>query len=644
MKIKALNQDTINKIAAGEVILRPASVVKELVENSLDAGSTKVTVSILEGGKKEIKIIDDGCGINYDEIPLAFRRHATSKINYLSDLETLETMGFRGEALSSVAAVADVNIITRADDEEIGSYSEFRDGVLTHRRVIPYEKGTEIIVSDLFSSIPARYKFLKKENTEERKIRDIVQKLALAYPTVSFEYLVDNKRKFQTNGNGNLLDTARIIFGNEYASHLHEFTVENLPMKVSGLIGDLDARRNYRDNQIFFINGRFVKSSLLSKAFEEEWLGKLMKHQYPSGIIFIDLPPKMLDINVHPQKTEIRILNKSLVEILFKQSIRQALEEISIIPETVPETVEEYEIRQEEEQIRKNNIIPEPKPEQQSFSETEFSVLNKKEIIDKNGLETSTLQINSVEHEVIPKAQDFIPEKPPFSIIEEKIPPVDSKLIQNEKLIPEKTVSEPLTNFENHNQIDLNNLKYIGHAFNTYLILEDGRELYYIDQHAAHEAVLYEAFRTGLIDGRKFESQQKLIPEEVYITNSEVESYENIKDKLRDFGFETKRSGNRVIVSATPMILNHVQPSELIIPLIAYFDRKVDEPDYGLSKIITMSCKKAVKGGDDLTETEIRDLLNHLFRLENPYTCPHGRPIIRKQSKHELEKLFKRIV
>lgn len=643
MKIKILNQDTINKIAAGEVILRPASVVKELVENSIDAGASIIKVSILEGGKREIKITDNGIGINFDEIPLAFKRHATSKLNMLEDLDTLETMGFRGEALSSIASVANVSIITKSIEEELGSKSIFEDGELINRRVCSYEGGTEITVTDIFKTIPARYKFLKKDESEERHIRDILQKLALSHPNISFEYTTDTRRIFHTSGNGNLLDTARAIFGQSFSKHLYEFSTENLPMKVYGLIGDLDARRSYRDNQIFFINGRYVKSKELSKAYEEEWEGKLMKHQYPSGIIFIELPSKMLDVNVHPQKTEIRILNKSLITILFKQCLREALNSLNIIPETFEEeknTEESFTFYpnnsysyEEDSKVEKPIEIQKskeyPKVEtQESFIKKDFyqePEIPKKESIENKILDEPIFEGNFEDDFELPDDLDY--------------PSFDEEVYEPSKEIRSNEIKEPSIQ-----KLNLLEKEFIGQVFNTYLILQDSKDLYFIDQHAAHEAILYETFSRAFKNQTQFESQILLLPDFVALTKDEIEDYQKVKENLNQFGFQSEIEGDKVKIYAVPLILNVVQPSNLIIPLMRYFAGKDESPEIGLQKIITASCKTAIKGGDALTSEEIQTLLANLSELDNPYTCPHGRPIIRKQSEHELEKLFKRIV
>lgn len=630
MKIKTLNQDTINKIAAGEVIIRPASIVKELVENSIDANSKHITIKIQEGGKKEIIISDDGCGINYDEIPLAFKRHATSKINYISDLDNLETMGFRGEALSSIAAVANVKITSRSNEEELGSQTYFENGVITNRRVCPYDKGTEIIVSDLFSDIPARLKFLKKDETEERAIRDIVEKLALAHSDISFLYINNGRKVFQTYGNGSIKDTAQQIFGSSFSKHLHDFKIENLPMKISGLIGDLDARRTYRDNQIFFINGRYVKNKLLSQAYEEEWEGKLMKHQYPSGIIFLELPPNMLDVNVHPQKTEVRILNKSLILILFKQCIREVLDKLNIIPETLDEENESRddlphlkELPRQETMIQRTFEIP--KIEKESTQEKKEEYFKTQTVSNFDNYEpNSSYQKNFIDSS-----------KREFNY--------SSNNSESKNLNQSFSNKEDLQNQDR--KIDFTELKLIGVIFNTYIIIEDEGYIYIIDQHAAHEAILYELFSEAFKKETGFESQVLFTPIKIDLTKKEAIEFTKVKDKLFKFGFQAELIDDCLNVSAVPIILNKIQSADLIVPMLNYFSKTSEYlPDYGLQDIIMASCKSAIKGGNELSIQEVQFLLEKLSELKNPFTCPHGRPIIRKQTEYELEKLFKRIV
>lgn len=641
MKIKVLNQETISKIAAGEVIIRPVSVVKELLENSIDAGSNFIQVEIKNGGKSEIRIMDDGCGIAYDEVPLAFKRHATSKINYLTDLDDLSTMGFRGEALASIISVADVTITTKADEEEVGSQTVFSNGEIINRRICPFEKGTDIIVSDLFKSIPARFKFLKKDETETKLIRDIVEKLALAHPNISFTLICDDKKYFQTLGNGSLLDTASSIFGNAFASHLYEFEVDNLPMKIYGLIGDLEARRTYRDNQIFFINQRYVKSKLLMKAYEEEWEGKLMKHQYPSGIIFVDLPAKFLDVNIHPQKTEIRIFNESLIKILFKQCIREALDTLNLIPEILEEDNKSDSISEDDT----SKFI-------ESYENTNFLKEIKEEVIQSNFLNSDivnstnseiktpfTSKLNTLNYEF-----DSILELTPKEKNEETTPVIKNN---EDTLVKDNfnTVSVREEINVVRGKLKLEDYNLIGVIFHTFIILENEKEILIIDQHAAHEAVLYELFSKSFNEKKGFESQMLMIPDYLDLSSDELDNYLKVKDQLDVFGFQTELENNQVKITGVPKILNIPQNKELLIPLIKYFNQDDNfKPDYGLKKIITASCKTAIKGGNFLNKEEIVFLLKKLFELENPYTCPHGRPVIRKQTEYELEKLFKRVI
>ncbi len=593
MKIKTLNQEVINQIAAGEVIVQPSSIVKELVENSIDAGANKINVSIKNGGKKEILVSDNGEGIAYNEIPLAFKRHATSKLSFLDDLESLETMGFRGEALSSIASVAKVKITTKNKEEDLGSQSFIENNEIINQTVIPFETGTEIVVTDLFESVPARYKFLKSDKREEQYIRDIVEKLALSHPEISFSYHNNDKEIFTTYGNGSLKDTAYIIFGPQFSKHLYTFETENAPMKIYGLIGDLDARRSYRDNQIFFINNRYVKSPILSRAYEEEWEGKLMKHQYPSGIIFVELPSYMLDVNVHPQKTEINILNKTLVTLLFRQCIREVLENLDLVPK---------------------------------FIEVNKTEIDEVEVV-KNDEFYSATQEN---FDLSPQFHQDSPAKQP----------VQEEFINNN--VSENTNVKVIET--NYHRPRFSNCNIIGVLFNTYILVEDDDVVFIIDQHAAHEATLYEAYSKHFKGKETFDSQI-ILPQSVELTKKELEDYLNYKEKLDKFGFITEIDNNGITVKSVPVILNIQQPVDLIIPLLNYYSKQsLEKPEYGLEKVISMSCKAAVKGGNVLELEEIKELLRNLDKLENPYTCPHGRPVIQQRSKYELEKLFKRVV
>ena len=701
MKIKMLNHETINKIAAGEVIIRPVSVIKELVENAIDADSKRITVAVEKGGKTAIRVMDDGIGIAYNEVPLAFKRHATSKILTIDDLENIGTLGFRGEALSSIAAVARVRITTRAREEEIGSETLFEGSTLVNQRVCTYDRGTEIFVTDLFYNTPARQKHLQKEKNEERQVRDVMEKLALSHPEIAFTYLSEGKEIFRTLGTGLLKDVIESLYGREFFRGLRPLDSENAPMRLTGYISDLTLTRATRDHQIFFINQRYVKNKGLSKAFEEAYAGYMMQHKHPVGIVFMELPGRMLDVNIHPAKTEIQILNESLVNILFRQGIREALKAESLVvdlAQVTPDTertekeanptetpMSFFEDRDGFQTIRDfNEGYGETSEASQSFgmkdtknvllkqdgmNQTENVLLrpSRDTEIEPDGAQDRLKQTKNVliKQKISETAGEEGTEKTNYVLLrrdgtnktedvllrpsrEAEIEPDGTQegLNQTENVLikqseePLKTMDPPVR------KPDFDHVKIIGQLFSTYILLERGDEVLLLDQHAAHEAFLYEELRQRFERKLGFPAQSLMVPQTLEISAKEARDFEEIREDLLHYGFECDLFGETTLmVRSVPVILGEPQDVSL---LQAFMESRlyedVPDPKGQIERIITMSCKKAVKGHQKLSHEEIRTLLEGLSRLDNPYTCPHGRPIILKLREYELKKLFKRVV
>ncbi len=714
-RIKMLSPATVDKIAAGEVILRPVSVVKELCENAFDAGASHVEIEVEKGGKRLIRIADDGIGIRYNEVPLAFQRHATSKISFPDDLDVLTTLGFRGEALSSIAAVAEVELTTRFRDEEIGSRTIFSGGVCLNHAVAAYDRGTEVRVSDLFADVPVRSKYLRKDDEEETQIRRTAERLALSHPEVAITYISDGKKIFRTPGTGDLHAAAGAVLGRSIAKNLHPFRADNEPMKLYGLIGDLELRRSHRGLQIFFVNGRCVKSPVLTRAYEQAWEGLLMKHQYPAGIICLDLPPKMLDVNIHPQKTEIRILNETLAVLLFRQGIRSALKDLDLTTGDAENSPSELRNHPESEGSRNNTavqsgssvMVPQGSDLSSAEHENAYSKGEETEASPKREAteeQTAAAFAKPVDLEALlsepepdaPWISKYFPEekaaetqseyhggaggqKPsgeaaartPAAVLsgspetghrtqENGTAPISSAAADGGAVSETEEADRRETESaeEAYERIlaaygpqrrrldrpDLTKLKVAGRLFNTYILLEDRDTLLMIDQHAAHEAMLFEEFRQIFSKRTGFPMQSLMIPRQIAVSKQEAEAFEKHSGRIRSFGFDAELFGeDRVAVRAVPVILGEPQDAGMILPVIALFDSGTDA-EQGLDRIITMSCKAAVKGGQNLTDAEIRRLTEGLMELDNPYTCPHGRPVIMKLNEHELRKLFKRIV
>ena len=671
MKIKMLNNETINKIAAGEVIIRPVSVIKELVENAIDAKASRIAVAVEKGGKALIKVIDDGLGIAYNEVPLAFKRHATSKISTIEDLENVDTLGFRGEALSSIAAVARVRITTRARDEEIGSQSFFEGSALMNQRVCTYDKGTEICVTDLFYNTPARKKHLQKDKNEEKLIRDVLEKLALSHPEISFTYISDGREVFKTLGTGALKDIVESLYGRDFFKGLRPLNAENAPMRLRGYISDLTLTRSTREEQIFFINNRYVRNRGLSKAFEEAYAGYMMQHRHPVGIVFMELPGRMLDINIHPAKTEIQILNKSLVNILFRQGIRETLKAESLVVDMAQlGKASEGDAGAEAPQITETPVsfIDEDgffndAPAQTVQDKEEAFVSEKHTLCETEVKKRETDKAFSESAGVVKGQEIAVQSKTAVKadcagqnegIVRDLKGITDSKIPEEASVsaecsqIPRKSevVREAQAPYRPPKKPDFDHVKIIGQLFSTYILLERGDEALLLDQHAAHEAFLYEELRQRFERKIDFPAQNLLVPQTVEISIKEAQDFDHLQEALLHYGFECDLFGETTLmVRSVPVMLGEPQDVELLRAFIEsrVYDDAADPRDQ-IERIITMSCKKAVKGHQNLSHEEIRALLDGLSRLDNPYTCPHGRPIILKLREYELKKLFKRVV
>lgn len=638
MHIKMLNAETINKIAAGEVIVRPVSVIKELVENAMDAGATRITVAIEGGGKTQLTVTDNGCGIAYNEVPLAFCRHATSKILSIDDLNTVETLGFRGEALSSIAAVARVKITTRVAAEEVGSQTYFEDSTCVNQRVCNHEKGTIISVSDLFYNVPARQKHLNKSNTEGTLVQDLMEKLALSHPEIAVTFMKEGNRQFSTPGSGSLKDVIECLMGRAFFSGLTPLDVDNEPMTLKGYIGGLTTMKGTRDLQIFYINGRYVKNKGLSRAFEEAYEGYLMQHKHPVGVVFIHLPGHMLDVNIHPAKTEVAILNESLVHILFKQGIRQTLKGSDLSVNMGSYTKEEEPMVVSEDNGQEQSYFVEPQP-----------LITP---VEKTSEASPYTDIFTALTPEIPVDEGEIREEPPtddeLATLDWDVPCEPATFHKTKEHTPKiEMVQKPTPpKVDLIKKVDFSDVCIVGQLFNTFVLLEKGNEAILIDQHAAHEAFMFEELSRRFEAKENFPAQPLLVPQPVMVSPRAVANFTDHQNTLARFGFECDVFGDdTLLVRSVPIILGEPQDPSLVT---AFLDTQVYDSERVASgeikRIITMSCKAAVKGNHHLDDTEIKSLLSKLETLNNPFTCPHGRPIIFRVSEYELEKLFKRVV
>ena len=650
--ITVLDQNTINKIAAGEVVERPASVVKELLENAIDAKATAVTVEIKEGGTTFIRVTDNGCGIPKEEVSLAFLRHSTSKIKSVEDLFTVSSLGFRGEALASIASVSQVEIITKTSVGLTGTRYQIEGGIERSIEEIGAPEGTTFIARNLFFNTPARKKFLKTPVTEGAHVADLVEKLALSHPEVSIRFIQNNQNKLHTSGNHNLKDIIYTVFGREIASNLLEVSVKKGEVAVHGFIGKPVIARGNRNYENYFINGRFIKSSIISRAIEEAYRPFMMQHKYPFTMLHFTIEPELLDVNVHPTKMELRFRDGEMIYHMVYQAVANALAHKELIPEV--SLAKKGEETKEAMPGKKFQPTPEP------FENHRLMALNQTAVSQEKKLS-----------EGIPFPKRLIPPQPeavkeantleenwltPPASVSEEIPSVNqpepvkqSEMIhgsQQEQKQEQKAEQLDLFDGKLLEAESRKKHKLIGQVFDTYWLVEFSDQLYIIDQHAAHEKVLYEKTMATL-KTREYTSQVINPPIILTLNRNEELLLNRHLSVFTDMGFEIEPFGGREFaVRGVPANLFSIAKKELLIEMIDGLsdDMSFNNPGIIYEKVASMSCKAAVKGGNTLSAAEANELIDQLLKLENPYACPHGRPTIISMSKYELEKKFKRIV
>lgn len=629
-KIAVLEKSTIDKIAAGEVVERPSSVVKELVENAIDAGASAITVEIKDGGKSYIRITDNGCGIPEDELSVAFMRHSTSKLRDASELADIHTLGFRGEALSSISAVSRVEMITKPADTLMGVRYVIEGSKEVSLDKIGAPDGTTIMVYQLFFNTPARKKFLKTDTTEASYISELMERLALSHPDISFCFISNKKEKIHTSGNGNLMDTIYQIYGRQIASNLLAVEKETDLLKVSGFIGNSNVARGNRSLENFYINGRYIKSPLLSKSVEEGYVGYLMQHQYPFCVLMITTKEASVDVNVHPTKQEVRFDDEMAIADIFKSLIFERLYQREDIAEvTLDENVQAASLRKTTENDATDpgseSITCEPESKKE---ETIIEVAP--EPFEKSRLEKMRQKITAQIHADTPyerKYQEYYQEK-------EK----EQDQSREEKVTYEQTSFLSEQARAKH--------RIIGQVFDTYWLIEHDNKLYIIDQHAAHEKVLFERMMKQLQD-KEMTTQYVSPPIIVSLTRAEQDILKRYEEVFSELGYVISSfGGNEFAIEGVPGNLFSFDVKEFFMELLASCDelKGNDGHDMIVEKVASMSCKAAVKGNNRLSYPEIEELLDELLSLENPYHCPHGRPTIIAMTKYELEKKFKRIV
>ena len=657
--IQVLDQITIDKIAAGEVIERPASIVKELVENAVDAGATAVTVEIKEGGISFIRITDNGCGIPKAEVPVAFLRHSTSKIRSVEDLTTVASLGFRGEALSSIAAIAQVELITKQKDSLLGTRYQIEGGAEKSLEDTGSRDGSTFLIRNIFYNTPARRKFLKTAMTEAGHVNELMIRLALSHPEISFEFINNGQTKLHTSGNGRLKDAIYHVFGREIAMNLLEVDSEMDGIKVTGSIGKPLISRGNRNYENYYINGRYVKSNIIAKAIEDGYKDFIMQHKYPFTVLHFEVNGADIDVNVHPTKMELRFSNQQKVYNFVYEAVKAAFQEKELIPKV--------ELPEAKIPVAKTGVESLPK---QSVASAKPQMQSQKPAEIKQGKMSPQVQTSAT--------------------VEEQAGTVSHKQLTGEKNLDYfmQKMRERVTSYHNQNsqaevkdvygihrgdsQIDriretvnygkeqlnlfeeklltkeaIKEHKIIGQLFDTYWLVEFHDQLYIIDQHAAHERVLYEKTLLGM-KSREFTSQYLSPPIVLNLTMQEEEVLNTNIDHFTSIGFEIEPfGGSSYAVRAVPDNLFSIAKKDLLIEMLDDLMDGISSsqaPDLIAEKIASMSCKAAVKGNARLSRAEVETLIGELLDLENPYHCPHGRPTIISMTKRELEKKFKRIV
>lgn len=598
MAIRLLDNHTINKIAAGEVVERPASVVKELVENSIDAQSSAITIEIKDGGIAMIRITDNGVGISSDNVQTAFLRHATSKIETEDDLEKVISLGFRGEALASIAAVSQLELITKTSDEITGKRIELHGGEIMADEEVGCPEGSTIIMRNLFYNTPPRKKFLQSPASEAAKISDIVYKLALGHPQISFKYINNNKLVFHTSGNHNLKNCIMNVYGKEIAKQSIEVHYERDGLTVVGLLGKPSVGRSNRLYENFFINGRYIKSELLQNAVEDAYKTLLTVGKFPVAVLHLIVAPESIDVNVHPTKMEVRFKETDKVYQILYDSVRNALSKENLIPEVIlhipKKMIKEQEYTQQS--------IPEP-----------FEIKRKE---DNKPTPVTMVPDKKTSHQYTTPTP-----REDFTIRDEIVAPIPER----KKVYRNYTI--------------------IGQVFQTYWILEIENNMYMIDQHAAHERILYERL---LDDFYSHSPDKQILLEPIIINVSPREKLviDQYKELLFKFGFEIEEFGNNSYATRTiPILFDSPAHGKLLQEMLDLLMEKEVPNVYEtqVNTIAVMACKAAVKAHDKLSDLECKRIIEDLMELENPYTCPHGRPTIIAMTQNEIEKRFKRI-
>ena len=629
--IHKLDKATIDLIAAGEVIERPSSVVKELVENAIDAGASAITVEIREGGISFIRVTDDGCGMAEEDAHIAFESHATSKISAIDDLFSIRSLGFRGEALSSIAAVAKVEMTTKTKEALAGIHLQVTGGEESECKEVGAPDGTTIVVRDLFFNTPARKKFLKRPQTESSYIGDLMERMALSNPDIAFHLIRDKKDKLVTNGSGDYRELIRRIYGKEIAANVHPVFKEQDGYSVAGYLGEPSLNRSNRNFELFFVNGRTVKDKLLSRALEEGYDEYLMQHRFPFAVLMLDVPPEAVDVNAHPSKTEVRFHEQTMLYNLVRDTVFQALHAREMIPEEMPK---------EDRRTERESAVHVPEPFE--TARRKLPAVDVGDLSNRKNLHPDPENSPVFQHIF---GDGDTPRPVTKETEEENIP---SPIIKRDaQVFVERDVQMNLFDVKMLTPEHRDEYRILGQVFGTYWILAFRDKMYMVDQHAAHEKVNYERMMARY-HAHDMMSQLLQPPLIVTLTEQEEALFKAFEQSFKDLGFSAEPFGDRTYaLRAVPVELYGAEEKELFLSILDELQAErngMRDPSLFTQRIATMACKASVKGNTEMTVAEMEALIDELLTLDNPYNCPHGRPTIISMSKYEIDKKFKRIV
>lgn len=666
-RINLLDEITINKIAAGEVVERPASIVKELVENSIDAGADRIIIEVENGGKSLIKITDNGCGIPSSEVKKCFLRHATSKIDKIDDLFNLFTLGFRGEALASICAVSKLEMTTKFEDEAVGTKITLVGGNVESKEAVGTNTGTSIVIKDLFFNTPARKKFLKTDHAELMNITDIVNKLAIGYPNVKFRYLNAGKLMVNTPGDGKLLSAVRSIYSRETAENLIEINYDCSLFKIDGYIGNNNIYRSNRNLQHVYINGRFVKSKILYDAIANAYKSIIPINKHAICFINLHLDPDKVDVNIHPGKIEVKFEKENEIKLEIMEYLRAKLLKESLIGkyETFDRVPKDRAVKQEikpidlSDEVDVNSFI-----KLDDFEEKKKNLegKHKKEVKPKSEVKSKANESNNSSlknsNATNKNYSHGFSRYNDNKDIDNKISYYgNAKNLEEINKISETesqmafTADGAILDSEKRDEIEkkevgfsLKYYKVVGVIFDTYIVLQKGESMYLMDQHAAHERVLFERYMNAF-HKREVHMQMLLDPIVLELSSVDMLQVEKNIDVFKNFGFEVEIFGmNNILIRGVPNLFGTPQSEKFILELIDNIDKISNNYDLKDDRFAVMACKSAIKANDRIQNIEIESLFRQLEKCENPYTCPHGRPTMVEISKVEIEKMFKRIM